>query len=74
MEVHFCQLRSLHLDPSLKLDGQVIDVVKEAKVLDILFDRKLTFVSHIKALKTRCLKALDVTKVVDWGAFFVQKG
>ncbi len=69
--VHFCQLRSLHLDPSLKLGGEVIKVVKEAKVLGILFDRKLTFISHIKALKAHCLKALDVLKVVantNWGA------
>ena len=62
--VHFCQLRSLHLDPSLKLGGEVIKVVKEAKVLGILFDIKLTFISHIKALKARCLKALDVLKMV----------
>ncbi len=45
-------------------------MVKEAKVLGILFDRRLTFV-HIKALKSRCLKALDAVKVVastNWGA------
>ena len=59
MAVHFCQLRSLHLDPCLKLGGEGIKVVKETKVLGILFDRKLTFIPHIKALK-----ALDVVKVV----------
>ena len=35
------------------------------------FDQKLTFIPHMKALKTRCLKALDIIKVVsnqDWGA------
>ena len=63
--------RSLHLDPSLKLGRQIIELVKEAKVLDLLFDRKLTSISHIKALNAHCLKALDVIKVVantDWGA------
>ncbi len=35
--VHFWQLRSLHLDPSLKLGGEVIKVVKEAKVLGIFY-------------------------------------
>ena len=35
--VHFCQLRSLHLDPYLKLGGEVIKAVKEAKLLGILF-------------------------------------
>ena len=69
--VHFCQLRSLQLDPCLKLGGEVIKVVEEAKILDILVDRKLTFIPHIKSLKARCLKALGVVKVVastGWGA------
>ena len=35
-----------------------------------VFDKKLSFISHIKALKTKCLKALDVLKVLSntyWG-------
>ncbi len=69
--VHFCQLRSLHLDPCVKLcGGEVMKVIKEAQVLGILFDRKLPFIPHFKALKALCLKTLDVVKVVastDWG-------
>ena len=41
------------------------------KFLGLIFDSKLTFVPHIKMLKTKCLKALDILKVVsstDWGA------
>ncbi len=60
MKVHFCQLKLLHLGPCLKLGGEVVKVVKEAKVLGILFDRKLTFIPHIKALKARCLKAARI--------------
>ena len=36
----------------------------------VLFDKKLTFIPHIKALKTKCLKSLDVLKVLSntsWG-------
>ena len=34
------------------------------------FDKKLSFIPHIKALKKKCLKALDVLKVLsntNWG-------
>ena len=45
-------------------------VVEEAKFLGLLFDKKLSFISHIKSLKAKCLKALDVLKVLsntNWG-------
>lgn len=38
--IHFCQLRSLHLDPELFLDGEPIKVVKEKKFQGITFDNK----------------------------------
>ena len=50
--------------------GSSIPVVEEAKFLGLLFDKKLTFIPHIKALKAKCLKALDVLKVLsntNWG-------
>ena len=46
-------------------------MVKETKFLGLIFDQKLSFLPHLKALKTRCLKALDIIKVVsnqEWGA------
>ena len=67
---HFCQLRGLHSDPDLNIYGSPIPVVEEAKYLGLLFDKKLTFIPHIKALKAKCLKALDVLKVLsntNWG-------
>ena len=36
-----------------------------------MFDRTLSYISHVSYLKTNCLKALDISKVVghtDWGA------
>ncbi|MCG7877158.1 MAG: reverse transcriptase domain-containing protein [Candidatus Thiodiazotropha endolucinida] len=68
--VHFCQIRKLHLDPNLTIYGSQIPVVTEAKFLGLLFDNKLSFIPHIKALKAKCLKALDILKVLsssDWG-------
>ena len=55
--VQFCQLRGLHPDPVLNIYGSPIPVVGEAKFLGLLFDKKLSFIPHIKALKAKCLKA-----------------
>ena len=69
--VHFCQLRKLHNDPELFLNGVKLPVVDQAKFLGVIFDRKLSFIPHIKHLRTKCLKALNLLKVLahtDWGA------
>ena len=39
-------------------------VVKEYKYLGLIFDSKLSFIPHIKTLKTKCLKTLNILKVV----------
>ena len=69
--VHFCQLRKLHDDPELYLYGSPIPVVEEFKFLGVIFDRKLSFIPHIKYLKAKCLKAMNLLKVLshtNWGA------
>ena len=69
--MQFCQLRKQHADPHLTLGGSVLPVVDETKFLGLLFDRKLTFIPHLNYLKAKCLKALNLLKVVgqtDWGA------
>ena len=63
--VHFCQLRKQNDDLVLYLYGSPIPVVKESKILGILFDRKLSFIPHIKYLKAKCLKALNLLKVLS---------
>ena len=55
--IHFCNKRKLYNDPELLLGKQTIKVVKEAKFLGIIFYSKQNFLSHIKNLKTKCLKA-----------------
>ena len=69
--VHFCELRKQHDDLVLHLYGSPIPVVEESKFHGILFDRKLSFIPHIRYLKAKCLKALNLLKVLShtsWGA------
>ena len=68
--MHFCPDKKC-MDPVLKLDKDPIQFVKEAKFLGLIWDTKLTFEPHIKYLKARCQKALNVLKVLsrtEWGA------
>ncbi|GFO15006.1 retrovirus-related pol polyprotein from type-1 retrotransposable element r1 [Plakobranchus ocellatus] len=68
--VHFHRQR-IYTEPALHLDGQPIPVKGEAKFLGVVFDSKLNFSSHVKYLKKKCLKALNLLRVVghtDWGA------
>ncbi len=69
--MHFCCKRTVHFDPSLKLYNSEIPVVSEAKFLGLIFDNKLSFKSHICYVKKKCLKAMNLLRVVahtDWGA------
>ena len=68
--VHFFFFVLFCVDPVLNIYGSSIPVVEEAKFLSLLFDKKLSFIPHIKALKAKCLKALAVLKVLsntNWG-------
>ena len=62
--MHFCLLRGHHNDPVLKLDGVDIPVVDEYKFLGVIFDKRLSFIPHIKHLKAKCHKALQLLRVV----------
>ena len=68
---HFCQLRKTHNDPFVKLEDTEIPVVDEYKFLGVIFDRELTFISHIKYLKNISTRAQQLLRVVahkKWGA------
>ena len=56
--VHFCQLRKIHDDPELYLYGSLIPVVDDFKFLGLIFDRKLSFIPHIKYLKSKMPKSI----------------
>ncbi|GBM30278.1 hypothetical protein AVEN_178528-1 [Araneus ventricosus] len=69
--VHFCRKRGLHLDPEIEMDGRIIQIENKVRFLGILFDRKLAFLSHVKYLRKRCERALNILKVLSntsWGA------
>ena len=68
--MYFCPDKKC-MDPVLKLDNDPIQFVKEAKFLGLIWDTKLTFEPHIKYLKARCQKSLNILKVLsrtEWGA------
>ena len=62
--LHFCRLRKLRPDPQLFLNGSPIPVVEEVKFLGIIFDKKLSFLPHLRYLKDKCTKALNLLRVV----------
>lgn len=68
---HFTRKRGIIADPNIILKGSPIKVSTSVRFLGIIFDQKLSFLPHIKELKTSCLKVLNILKVIsssDWGA------
>ena len=49
----------------LTIKNTQIPVVTETKFLGVVFDHKLTFIPHIKYLKLKCQKALNLLRVVS---------
>jgi len=69
--VHFCRRRCCVRQPDLYINNRKIEVKDQARFLGVIFDKKLTFVEHIKDLRLRCLKALRVMRVLssnEWGS------
>ena len=68
--VHFCRKTSCIKQPELHLYGNQLPVKEETRFLGVILDKKLSFRSHIKDLKTRCkqsLKALKIFSNPEWG-------
>ena len=67
--VHFCRRRGHHPDPDLDLylQGHRLTVVEEHRFLGLVFDRRLCWDSHIRSLKLRCTKALNLVRALDVG-------
>ena len=68
--MHICQKNVLHLDPQLYLDKSPISLVEETKFLGVIFDSRLSFVPHLKYVKKKGLKALNILNIgnTEWGA------
>ena len=59
-----------YLNPELFMYGMPIPVVQEVKFLGLIFDCKLSFLPHIRYLKNKSTKALNLIRVVahtSWG-------
>ena len=50
-------------NPELLIKNKKINVKDQKRFLGIIFDKKLSFLPHIKDLKIRCLKALNAFKI-----------
>ena len=63
--------RGIQTDPILHLNQIELPVKKEHKFLGVIFDKKLTFLPHINALKKKTSQSLNILKVLSrkhWGS------
>ncbi|GFW75354.1 RNase H domain-containing protein [Trichonephila clavipes] len=44
--VHFCRKRGLHLNPEIRIHDIQIPVAPDVLYLEVIFDRRLTFLQH----------------------------
>ncbi|KAK3887715.1 hypothetical protein Pcinc_008200 [Petrolisthes cinctipes] len=49
--MHFCHIRGIHPDPDLFMYGHRIRCVEETRFWGLLFDKRLTWVPHLRTLK-----------------------
>ncbi|GFR30043.1 RNA-directed DNA polymerase from mobile element jockey [Trichonephila clavata] len=71
VSVVFSRKRGVFPNPELFIGRSLIKVVKEFKFLGLIFDQSLRFRRHLKDLKIRSAKALNILKVLAntrWGA------
>ena len=62
--MHLCNLRGVQPDPELYLDKTKIEVVSEFKFLGVIFDKKLSFLPHITALKRSARRLLIFSRLL----------
>ena len=54
----------------LKIDHAEIPVVEEYQYLEVIFDHKLSFIPHVKYLRTKCNKTIELLRTIahtNWG-------
>lgn len=68
--LHCCRRHICFTSP-LKLGDDVIEEVESHRFLGLLFDKGLTWKNHINDLKFKCMKRLNIIKILgshNWGA------
>ena len=58
----FTKSKKLHPDPKLYSNGHKIPIVNQVKFLGVIFDKKLTFLPHIKYVKRQMPQSTQPTK------------
>ena len=69
--IRFTRKRRAEVVPTLFLNDNILPYEEEVKFLGVIFDKSLTFASHINDLKNRVKQSLNILKVVshfEWGA------
>ncbi|CAF4294310.1 unnamed protein product, partial [Rotaria magnacalcarata] len=69
--VHFCRTRSCHYNPLVYINNQQIENVMSIKYLGLTLDHRLTWIEHIKFLRSTCEQAMNILKCLShlsWGA------
>lgn len=69
--IHFCKLRSCNTDPELFIQNQPIEIVEDHKFLGMIFDKRMTWVKHLKNLKAQSLNSSNIIKTLcntSWGS------
>ena len=69
--VRFTRRRQTEVVPTLTLKGTILPFEEEVKFLGVIFDKRLTWSSHIDYLKLKVKRSLNILKVVSglyWGA------
>ena len=61
--VHFCERRKCIRNQDLFLYKSRLPVKDSVRFLGVIFDKRLSFLPHIKDLRIRCLSALNALKV-----------
>jgi len=60
--IHFTLKRKYENIPELYLSNQKIEYSSNVRILGMLFDRKLKWLSHIKTIKHDCMTKLNILK------------
>ncbi|KAG1713961.1 RNA-directed DNA polymerase from mobile element jockey [Nymphon striatum] len=71
VSMHYCLLTRPHHDPQLRLGSSPIPLVNSTRFLGLIFDKKLNFLKHMQVLKSKCLRALNLLRILsntNWGA------
>ena len=71
MGIHFTKKRGMFPLLTLKLQQELIKVISEVKFLALVFDAKLSWIPHLKMLRSHCLQSMNLLKCLSctsWGA------